>query len=172
MEKKEWIVEGNVWKVGNNVNTESITTSTWLHGGNELLMQHIGELLIPDFPKKVKKDDIWVAGSNLGCSSSRGASAFLKQKGIGAIICHSAARIFYRNTINSGLPIFEIGDEVNKINMGDRIRVNVWIAEIENITNGAKIKAKPFPEFLIELLEAGGLKKKMLSRKSEYKLLR
>jgi 3-isopropylmalate/(R)-2-methylmalate dehydratase small subunit len=172
VENKDWIVEGNVWKVGNNVNTESITTSTWLHGGNAQLMEHIGELLIPEFPRKVQKNDIWVAGSNLGCSSSRGASAFLKQKGIGCIICHSAARIFYRNTINAGLPIFEIGEAVDRITMGDRLRVNIRTARIENLTTGATIQARPLPDFLMDLLEAGGLKKKMLSRKSEYKLLR
>ena len=70
---KEWIVEGSVWKVGDNVNTESITPSKWLHEGHDLLMEHIGEILISDFPKKVKKDDIWAGGTNLGCSSSRNA---------------------------------------------------------------------------------------------------
>ncbi|MCJ7595592.1 MAG: hypothetical protein MUO52_12550, partial [Desulfobacterales bacterium] len=62
---KEWIIEGTVWRVGDNVNTESITPSHWLHSGHERLMEHIGEMLIPEFPKKVKEGDIWVGGSNL-----------------------------------------------------------------------------------------------------------
>lgn len=161
MEKKEWIIEGNVWKVGSNVNTESIEPSHWQQAGPEALNEHIAELLIPEFPKKMKKDDIWVAGSNLGCSSSRNAAASLKRKGIGAIVCHSASRIFYRNSINSALPIFEIGSEVDKINMGDRLRVNVRTGKIENLTTKATIQAKPLPDFLMAILEAGGLREKV-----------
>ena len=97
MKEKEWMIEGTVWKVGDNVNTESITPSKWLHEGHEKVMEHIGEILIPEFPKKVKKGDIWVAGSNLGCSSSRNAPQFMRDKGIGVILCNSASRIFYRN---------------------------------------------------------------------------
>lgn len=172
VESKEWIVEGNVWKVGDNVNTESITPSNWLHAGHELLMEHIGEMLIPDFPQKVKRGDIWVAGSNLGCSSSRNAALALKDKGISCILCHSAARIFYRNALNSGMPIFEIGKDVAKINMGDRVRVNVRTGEIKNLATGEEVKAKVFPDFIMAILEAGGITQRILSRKSEYKLLK
>ena len=170
MEKKDWIVEGNVWRVGNNVNTESIEPSNWQQAGEEALMAHVAELLIPEFPKKMKKGDIWVGGSNLGCSSSRNAAFTLKRKGIAAVICHSASRIFYRNSINCGLPIFTIGDDVEKIKMGDRVRLDVRTGRIENLTNGAKIHAEPLPDFLMEILEAGGIREKMLAHKSEYKL--
>ena len=169
---KALIVEGNVWKVGDNVNTESITPSKWLHEGHALLMEHIGEILISDFPKKVRKDDIWAGGTNLGCSSSRNAPLFLKDKGIGAIICNSASRIFYRNAVNSGLPILEIGKDVDKIGMGDKVRVNVRTGEIKNITTGEEIKAKGLPDFIMEILEAGGINQYIVSRKSEYKLLK
>ena len=107
------------------MNTESITPSHWLHMGEKPMLEHIGELLMPEFPKKMHKGDIWVGGSNLGCSSSRNAPLFLKKKGIGVIICHSASRIFYRNALNSGLPVFEIGDEVEKIHMGDNVQVDI-----------------------------------------------
>ena len=170
MEKKDWIVEGNVWRVGNNVNTESIEPSNWQQAGEEALMAHVAELLIPEFPKKMKKGDIWVGGSNLGCSSSRNAASTLKRKGIAAVICHSASRIFYRNSINCGLPIFTIGDDVEKIKMGDRVRLDVRTGRIENLTNGAKIHAEPLPDFLMEILEAGGIREKMLAHKSEYRL--
>jgi len=170
--EKEWVVEGYVWKVGDNVNTESITPSKWLHAGPDLLMEHIGEMLIPEFPKEVQKGDIWAGGSNLGCSSSRNAPLFLKQKGIGAIVCNSASRIFYRNAISSGLPIFTIGREIEKIRMKDRLRINVTVALIQNLTTGDEIRAKVFPEFLMDILKAGGIGPYILSRKDEYELLR
>ncbi|OGP67089.1 MAG: hypothetical protein A2169_08135 [Deltaproteobacteria bacterium RBG_13_47_9] len=169
---KEWVVEGTVWKVGNNVNTESITPSRWLHEGRDLLMKHIGEILIPEFPEKVKGGDIWAGGSNLGCSSSRNAPLFLKEKGIGVILCHSASRIFYRNALNSGLPIFEMGEDIEKIKTGHRVKVNVRRGEIKNLTTGEEIMTKPFPDFMMAILEAGGINQYILSRKSEYKLLK
>ncbi len=171
-ETKAWVVEGRVWKVGDNVNTESITSSHWLHAGEDLLMEHIGELLIPEFPKEARKGDVWVGGSNLGCSSSRNAPLYLRRKGIGAIVCHSASRIFYRNSLNSGLPIFEIGTEVEKIKMGDRLKVDVRKAVIENLTTGDTLRAKPFPNFMMELLEAGGINPYILKHKKDYKLLK
>jgi 3-isopropylmalate/(R)-2-methylmalate dehydratase small subunit len=170
--KREWVVEGSVWRVGNNINTESITPSRWLHEGVAPMMEHIGEILIPEFPKKMNRDDVWVGGSNLGCSSSRNAPLFLRKKGIGVILCHSASRIFYRNALNSGLPIFEIGDEVEKIRMGDRVRVDILKGLVENLTTGQSIQAKPLPGFIMEILNAGGITEYILSRKSEYKLLR
>jgi 3-isopropylmalate/(R)-2-methylmalate dehydratase small subunit len=170
--KDEWIVEGTVWRVGNNVNTESITPSRWLHEGEVPMLEHIGEILIPEFPKKMTTGDLWVGGSNLGCSSSRNAPLFLKKKGIGVVLCHSASRIFYRNALNSGLPIFEIGTEIEKIRMGDRVRVDVMKGLVKNLTTGQTIQAKPLPGFIMEILNAGGITEYILSRKSEYKLLR
>jgi 3-isopropylmalate/(R)-2-methylmalate dehydratase small subunit len=172
MANKEWIVEGNVWRVGKNVNTESIVPSRWLHEGTEPLMQHIAEVLIPEFPKKAQKNDIWVGGVNLGCSSARNAPLFLKIKGIGVIICSSSARTFYRNALNSGIPIFEIGDEVSKIKMGDKLRVDVVSGEIKNLTTGETIQAKKFPDFMLTILQAGSIKQWILNRKSEYKFLK
>ncbi len=172
MAAKEWIVEGNVWRVGDNVNTESITPSKWLHAGQELLMAHMGELHFPDFPQKMKKGDIWAGGSNLGCSSSRNVPLHLKNKGIGCILCGSASRIFYRNALESGMPIFEMGKDIAKIHMGDKVRVNVRTAKIENLTTGEKFKVKELPEFIMETLEAGGVRKRILAHKSEYKLLK
>lgn len=170
-ESKEWMVEGTVWKVGDNVNTESITPSHWLHSGHELMMEHIGEILIPEFPKKVKKGDIWVGGTNLGCSSSRNAPLFLKDRGIGVIVCNTASRIFYRNALNSGLPIFEIGPAVQKIRMGDKLRVNIHTGEMENLSTGEKIQANPFPRFIMEILDAGGINKYIVKHKDQYRFL-
>jgi len=138
----------------------------------DLLMQHIGELLIPDFPAKVQKGDFWVGGTNLGCSSSRNAPRFLKKKGIGAVLCNSASRIFYRNAINEGLPIFDIGKDVEKIRMGDRLRLNVYTGEIRDLTTGGVIKAKPYPDFIMRIVEAGGITSYIKNHRSEYKLLK
>jgi 3-isopropylmalate/(R)-2-methylmalate dehydratase small subunit len=168
----EKIIEGNVWRVGNNVNTESITPSRWLHEGEDLLMEHIGEILIPDFPKKMNWGDIWVGGTNHGCSSSRNAPQYLKQKGIAAVLCNSSSRIFYRNAINAGLPIFDIGKDVEKIKMGDRVRINVKTGDIKNLSTGDEMKARVFPDFIMKIVEAGGLIPHIKSRKSEYKLLK
>jgi 3-isopropylmalate/(R)-2-methylmalate dehydratase small subunit len=165
-------IEGNVWRVGNNVNTESITPSRWLHEGGDIILDHIGEILIPEFPKKVRQGDIWVGGSNLGCSSSRNAPFFLKKKGISAVLCFSASRIFYRNAINAGLPIFDIGKEVEKLHMGDRVQLNIYTGEIKNLTTGEQLKTKPYPDFIMKIVEAGGIANYIKSRKSEYKLLK
>src|SRR3972149_759515 len=172
MAKKKWIVQGNVGKVGNNINTESIQPSQGQQAGPEAMKAHTAELLIPEFPRKVKQDDIWVAGSNFGCSSSRNAAGSLKDVGIGVIICNSASRICYRNSINSGLPIFEVGEEVDKLKMGDELRVNIRTGAIENLTTGAKIQAKPFPDFLMEIIEAGGARQKIMNEKSKNPLLK
>jgi 3-isopropylmalate/(R)-2-methylmalate dehydratase small subunit len=169
---KEWMVEGAVWRVGNNVNTESITPSHWLHSGEAPMLEHLAEFLIPEFPKKMETGDVWAAGSNLGCSSSRNAPLFLKKKGIGVVICHSASRIFYRNALNSGLPIFEIGDAIEKIHMGDQLRVDIKKGLIENLTSGETIQAKPLPDFIMGILEAGGINQYIIRHKSEYKLLK
>ncbi|MBW1736656.1 MAG: 3-isopropylmalate dehydratase small subunit [Deltaproteobacteria bacterium] len=168
----EWIVEGRTWKVGNNVNTESITPSRWLHEGHDLLMEHIGEFLIPEFPREVKKGDAWVGGTNLGCSSSRNAPLFLKEKGIGAIVCNSASRIFYRNAISAGLPIFVVGEEAEKLRMGDHVRIDVLSGTIEDVTTGEKIQARPYPDFIMNILKAGGIGPYIMSRKDEYKFLK
>jgi len=170
--KKGWIVKGTVWRVGNNVNTESITPSHWLHSGEKPMLEHVGELLIPEFPKKMHKGDIWAGGSNLGCSSSRNAPLFLRKKGIGVVICHSASRIFYRNALNSGLPIFEIGDAIEKIHMGDTIQVDIKSGRIDNLTTGEVIQAKPFPDFIMGILEAGGINPYIVKHKSEFQLLK
>jgi 3-isopropylmalate/(R)-2-methylmalate dehydratase small subunit len=169
---KEWIVEGTAWRVGNNVNTESITPSHWLHMGEQPMLDHIAELLMPDFPKKMQKGDIFVAGSNLGCSSSRNAPLFLRKKGVGVVLCHSAARIFYRNALNSGLPVFELGDEVEKLHMGDQIRVDIKKGLITNLTTNETIQVKPLPDFIMAILDAGSINQYIVGRKSGYKLLK
>src|SRR3972149_4205558 len=122
MAKKKWIVQGNVGKVGNNINTESIQPSQGQQAGPEAMKAHTAELLIPEFPRKVKKDDIWVAGSNFGCSSSRNAAGSLKDVGIGVIICNSAPHKGCRHPTWPGRgDLDERGQEI-KVKMGDELR--------------------------------------------------
>jgi 3-isopropylmalate/(R)-2-methylmalate dehydratase small subunit len=170
--QKQWMIEGNAWKVGNNVNTESITPSRWLHEGPGPMREHIAEILIPEFPKQVKEGDIWCGGSNLGCSSSRNAPLYLRYAGIRAIICNTASRIFYRNAVNSGLPIFEIGAAADEIKQGDRVQVDVETATIKDLTTGKTVQAKPFPTMIMELLEAGSINGYILAHKEKFPLLK
>ena len=167
----EWIVEGRAWVVGDNVNTESITPSKWMHAGHAEMLEHLGEYLIPEFPRQMTPGDVWVGGTNLGFSSSRNAPLYMKDKGIGAVVCNTAARIFYRNCVNMGLPIFELGPTAAGIAMGDRLRIDVTAARIENQTRGTEFRAEPFPDFIMELLLAGGIARYIAAHKERYALL-
>jgi 3-isopropylmalate/(R)-2-methylmalate dehydratase small subunit len=119
----------------------------------------------------MRPGDVWVGGSNLGCSSSRNTPLYMKDKGIGAVVCHSAARIFYRNCVNMGLPIFELGPAAAGIAMGDQVRIDVSAARIENLTRATEFQVEPFPDFIMELLLAGGIARYIAAHKERYALL-
>jgi 3-isopropylmalate/(R)-2-methylmalate dehydratase small subunit len=91
---------------------------------------------------------------------------------VGVVLCHSAARIFYRNALNSGLPVFELGDEVEKLRMGDQVRVDIKKGLITNLTTSETIQVKPLPDFIMAILDAGSINQYIVGRKSEYKLLK
>jgi len=111
----------------------------------------------PDFVSKMSEGDIIVAGENFGCGSSREhAPIALKSAGISAIVAPTFARIFYRNAFNMGLPIFEL-KEADEINEGDTIRIDMDSGEIINVTQAKTYKFTPIPEFMQELVDAGGL---------------
>jgi 3-isopropylmalate/(R)-2-methylmalate dehydratase small subunit len=116
------------------------------------------EDLDPEFLKKVKPGDIIVAGSNFGCGSSREhAPLAIKAAGISCVIAKSFARIFYRNALNTGLPILECEEAADKTQAGDILEVELSTGEIVNITRGLTFKAKPYPDFMLKLIKAGGL---------------
>jgi 3-isopropylmalate/(R)-2-methylmalate dehydratase small subunit len=124
----------------------------------EELAAHCMEDADPDFVRKAQKGDLIVAGKNFGCGSSREhAPIAIKGAGISAVIAVSFARIFYRNAINIGLPIFECPEAAEGIQEGDRIRIEAGIGSIVNLTRGEIYAAKPFPPFMQELIQAGGL---------------
>lgn len=152
-------VTGKVWKYADNVDTDVIIPARYLNTSDpKELAQHCMEDIDQTFVKEVHQGDLIVAGENFGCGSSREhAPISIKASGIYAIIAKSFARIFYRNAINIGLPILECPEMVNETDKGDTIAVNIESGEIINTTKNKSYKAKPYPESLRNLINAGGL---------------
>ena len=112
----------------------------------------------PDFPKKVKKGDIMVTGSNMGCGHDHvWANLAIKQCGISVVIAESFDRNFFRNSIGVGLPIVEYKGINKEVKEGDELEVDLHAGIIKNLTSGKNLKFKPFPDFLQEILEVGGM---------------
>ncbi|HLC16344.1 MAG TPA: 3-isopropylmalate dehydratase small subunit [Thermodesulfovibrionia bacterium] len=153
------ILEGRIWKFGNDINTDLIIPARYLNTFvPEELALHVMEDEDKDFSKKVKKGDIIVAGKNFGCGSSREhAPIALKGAGIQAIISESFARIFYRNAFNIGLPIFEAQQAVAEIQEGDLVKIDADNGIIHSKTRNKTYNFKPIPPFMQELIRAGGL---------------
>ncbi|MCZ6160291.1 3-isopropylmalate dehydratase small subunit [Campylobacter ureolyticus] len=147
-----------VWKFGDNIDTDIIIAARYLNTSDpKILATHIMEDKDKDFSKKVKNGDIIVAEENFGCGSSREhAPIALKAAGIGAVIAKSFARIFYRNSFNTGLLILEC-KESDKIDENDDLKIDVNSGVITNLTKNEKYKFEPIPEFMQELLKSGGL---------------
>ncbi|NPV63433.1 MAG: 3-isopropylmalate dehydratase small subunit [Methanotrichaceae archaeon] len=149
---------GRAWKFGDDVDTDAIIPGRYLVINDPLeLAEHLFEGVRPDMAAQAKKGDIVVAGENFGCGSSREhAPLALKGAGIDAVVAKSFARIFFRNAINIGLPLF-ICPEVERINDGDLIEIDMGQGLICNQTRGESYKTTPLPEFLQQIVEAGGL---------------
>ncbi|ASM37243.1 3-isopropylmalate dehydratase small subunit [Campylobacter sputorum] len=151
-------MQGKVWKFGDNIDTDIIIAARYLNTSDEsILAKHIMEDAIYDFSSKISKGDFIVAGENFGCGSSREhAPLALKAAGINCVIAKSFARIFYRNSFNTGLLILEIAN-ADEINEADEIKINLNDGMIENLTTKKTYKFKPIPEFMQKLLNCGGL---------------
>lgn len=150
---------GNAIKYGSNVDTDVIIPARYLASqDHKELASHCMEDLDKDFVKKVKPGDIIVAENNFGCGSSREhAPIAIKASGISCVIAKSFARIFYRNSINIGLPILECPAAVEGTAEGDELEVDFDSGIVTNITKNKSYKAEPFPEFIKEIISAGGL---------------
>lgn len=150
---------GRAWVYGNNVDTDVIIPARYLLTADPaVLAQHCMEDIDPAFVEKVQPGDVMVAGSNFGCGSSREhAPIAMKGEGISAVIASSFARIFYRNAINIGLPIFECPEAVAGISAGDTVKVDLASGKIENTTTGQAYQAQAFPESILRIIAAGGL---------------
>ncbi|NLY81915.1 MAG: 3-isopropylmalate dehydratase small subunit [Clostridiales bacterium] len=153
--------KGTVHKYGNNVDTDVIIPARYLNTqSHEELASHCMEDIDKDFVKKVSKGDIIVAGDNFGCGSSREhAPIAIKASGISCVIANTFARIFYRNSINIGLPILECKDASDSIDAGDTVEIDFDSGLITNITKNESYQALPFPEFIKEIIDKGGLLK-------------
>lgn len=153
------MVKGTVIKYGDNVDTDVIIPARYLNTSDPLeLASHCMEDLDKTYIDRVKTSKIMVAGSNFGCGSSREhAPLAIKVAGTQCVIAETFARIFYRNSINIGLPIMECEEAAKDIDDGDEVEVNFSTGEINNITKGKTYKAAPFPDFMQEIIAADGL---------------
>lgn len=151
--------QGIVHKYGDNVDTDVIIPARYLNTANHKeLAAHCMEDIDADFVKKVKAGDIIVGGDNFGCGSSREhAPIAIKASGIDCVIARTFARIFYRNSINIGLPILECPEASEKISDGDKVSVDFDTGIITNETKGEKYQALPFPDFIKDIMAKGGL---------------
>ena len=150
---------GNVYRYGDNVNTDEIIPARYLNTSNEEeLAKHCMEDIDIDFSKKVKKGDIIVAGKNFGCGSSREhAPISIKVSGVSCIIADTFARIFFRNAINIGLPIIELEKANEKISSGDKLEIDLDNGFVKNLTKNTEYRINPFPPFMQKLIESGSL---------------
>lgn len=151
--------KGFVHKYGDNVDTDVIIPARHLNTqDHKELASHCMEDIDKEFVNKVKEGDIMVAGDNFGCGSSREhAPIAIKASGISCVIATTFARIFYRNSINIGLPILECPEASQKIEAGDEVSVDFNTGVITNVTKGETYQALPFPEFIKDIMAKGGL---------------
>lgn len=152
------VFEGTCWKFGHNIPTDLITPTHITLRGIPDMAKHVLETANPDFPKNVRLGDILVAGRNFGCSSGRAIAAkALKATGISAIVCELFSRTFYRNGHEIGLPLLEVPGVHDLVQTGDRVRVDITGGVIENLSSGKSLRGTPPPQFLLEMVQAGGL---------------
>jgi 3-isopropylmalate/(R)-2-methylmalate dehydratase small subunit len=150
---------GKVYKYGDNVDTDVIIPARYLVTSDPAeLAKHCMEDIDADFAKQVRSGDIIVAGKNFGCGSSREhAPLAIKGAGVACVIATGFARIFYRNSFNTGMPILESDEAAAKISAGDEVEVDFESGVIQNITKGESYAAEPFPPFIRGIIDSGGL---------------
>ena len=159
--------KGTVIKYGDNIDTDVIIPARYLNTSlPEELAKHCMEDIDKDFVNRVNSGDIMVGGANFGCGSSREhAPIAIKASGISCVIAESFARIFFRNALNIGLPILECPEAAKDIDNGDTVSINFDTGVITNETKGREYQAAAFPQFMQELINAGGLVKYISSGK-------
>ena len=152
-------LKGKVWRYGDNIDTDVIIPARYLNTFDpKELASHCMVDIEETFAKNVKDGEIRVGGKNFGCGSSREhAPVAIKASGVPVVIAASFARIFYRNGINIGLPLLEIGADVEKIHAGDELSVDVSTGVIHDLTTGDTFQAHPLPGFIQDIAKAGGL---------------
>ena len=151
-------VHGFVHKFGDNVDTDVIIPARYLNtADHKELASHCMEDIDKEFIYKVKPGDIITAGANFGCGSREHAPIAIKASGVSCVIAATFARIFYRNAINIGLPILECPEAAAAIAEGDEVEVDFDTGVITDKTSGKTFQAEPFPDFIKDIIAAGGL---------------
>ena len=153
------IFEGTAHKYGRDVDTDVIIPARYLNTSDpDELAKHAMEDIDADFVNRVEPGDIIVATENFGCGSSREhAPVAIRYSGVSCVVAVSFARIFYRNAINTGLPIVVCPEAAVETRMGDRLKVDIAAGTVENVTQGKTYAAEAFPPFMQELIDRGGL---------------
>jgi len=152
-------LKGKVFKYGSHVDTDAIIPARHLNLHEPAdLAEHCMEDIDADFISKVKSGDIIVADDNFGCGSSREhAPVAIKASGISCVIAKSFARIFFRNAINIGLPLLECAEAAEDIKAGDTVEVDLATGTITNLSTNKSFTARAYPEFMLQIVQAGGL---------------
>ncbi len=153
------IFKGRAFLFGDDIDTDAIIPARYLNTSDpEELKKHCMEDADPEFYSMLNKGDIIVAGKNFGCGSSREhAPIAIKAAGVSCVIASSFARIFFRNSFNMGLPIFESDEASGEISQGDVVEVDASSGIITDLTTGKQYESKPIPPFMQKLIEDGGL---------------
>jgi len=153
------VVQGRVWKLGDNVDTDQLVPGRYLSLTDpQELASHCLEDVLPEFRASVRPGDIVVAGENFGCGSSREhAPIALKALGVSCLVASSFARIFFRNCINLGLPALTSSEAVATIEDSDQVRIDLETGRIEDLSRPFQCSAPPLPDFLTEIIDAGGM---------------
>ena len=152
-------MKGTAWKFGDDVNTDEIIPARYLNTIDpDELAAHCMENADPEFAKKVQPGDIIVGGANFGCGSSREhAPIAIKGAGVSCVIARTFARIFFRNCINTGLPILACPEAADEIRAGDEIEIDLAGGRIKDLTQGRDYTTEPFPKEMQDIIAAGGL---------------
>jgi len=163
---------GRVWKFGDDVDTDVIIPARYLMTSDpDELAAHVMEDIDPDFTSKVKEGDIIVAGKNFGCGSSREhAPIAIKAAGVKAVVAESFARIFYRNAINIGLALVEAPEASQETETGDILEIDTDEGGLVNDRTGKSYQANPFPPYVQQIIDAGGLMEAVAQRVQAKKL--
>ncbi|MEW6202060.1 MAG: 3-isopropylmalate dehydratase small subunit [bacterium] len=153
------LIQGKIWKFGDHIDTDAIIPARYLVSTDpEFLGKHCMEGADAEFPDKVRPGDIILAGENFGCGSSREhAPLAIRGAGIACVIANSFARIFFRNAINIGLPVIELPNISDKCDTGDELVIDQEKQIVRNTTKNITIPFQPFPPFIQNIINAGGL---------------
>jgi len=152
------MLKGKAWKFGDDISTDHIAPGRYFHLRSDLpeLAKHVLEDADPEFASKMSKGDFVVGGNNFGLGSSREhAPTIINLAGVSAVLAKSFARIFFRNSINVGLPVLIC--DTDQIDAGDELEVDLESGKIKDLTNGRELEFKPLPPTMIKILNDGGL---------------